>query len=167
MFIQSSEADIADKQSRQIMLECLFLISPTRVQIERAICLVAHGIASTTERESLACDLLHFLSSIMHRALCELSKEDAARLKEYLLMKAPSIHDLCLPGGLPDIVQEGNTLSLVLAPSLIVRAALRGLLEVSFDPSSEGDRMMVSSICSLWMETFMASLQSGQLQTVR
>lgn len=166
MFIQSCEAAIADKQSRQIMLECLFLIPPTRVQVERALCLVAHDISSTMERESLVCDLLLLLSSIMQRALCELSKEDGARLKEYLLMKAPSIHGLCLSGGLADVVQEGNTVTLFSALSLIIRAALCTLIEVSLDPSDEGDRTMVSSICLHWMECFAASIQSGQLQTV-
>ena len=118
LFIQSSEADIADKQSRQIMLECLFLVPPPRVQIEHALCLVVHDIGSTMKRESLVCDLLLLVSSIMHRALGELSKEDGAHLKEYLL-KSPPIHDLCLSGDLPDIVQEGNTLSLVPVLSLM------------------------------------------------
>ncbi|KAG0699762.1 hypothetical protein DFH29DRAFT_990668 [Suillus ampliporus] len=141
MFIQSSEADIANKQCRGTMIGVL----------KRAVCLVAHDICSTMERESLVCDLLRLLSSIMHRALYELSKEDGVRLKEYVLMRAPSIHDLCLSGDLPDTVQE----------------ALCAFLEVSLDPSNEGDRMMVSSVCTHWMECFRASIQSGRLQTGR
>ncbi|KAG0699763.1 hypothetical protein DFH29DRAFT_1081076 [Suillus ampliporus] len=62
-------------------------------------------------------------------------------------MRAPSIHDLCLSGNLPDTVQE----------------ALCAFLEVSLDPSNEGDRMMVSSICTFWMECF----RTGRLQTGR
>jgi nucleolar pre-ribosomal-associated protein 1 len=148
------------------MLECLFFIPSTRVQIERALCLVAHDIGSTMERESLVGDLLLLLSSTMHRALRELSKEDCARLKEYLLIKAPSIHGLCLSVGLPDIVQEGNVFVLVGALLLIVRAALCALLEASLDPNSEGDRTMVSPICSHWMGYFKVSMQSGRSQMV-
>ncbi|KAG2124689.1 ribosome 60S biogenesis N-terminal-domain-containing protein [Suillus clintonianus] len=151
MFTQSSEADIANKQCREIMLECLFLRPPTRVQIEHAVCLVAHDICSTTERESILCDLLLLLSSIMHRAIRELSKEDVARLKEYVLLRAPSIHGLCMSEDLHDTVQE----------------ALYAFLDVSLDPHSEGDRTIVSSICTYWTECFRASLQSGRLQTGR
>ena len=92
-----------------MMLECLFLVPPTRVQVEHAVCLV---IDSTMEPESLVCNSLLLLSSIMHRVLCELSKEDGARLKEYLRMKAPSVHSLRLPGNLPYTVREVNTLML-------------------------------------------------------
>ncbi|KAG1732030.1 uncharacterized protein EDB91DRAFT_1058414 [Suillus paluster] len=151
MFVQSSNADVANKQCRETMLECLFIRPPTRVQIERAVCLVAHDICLTMERESLVCDLLRLLFAIMHRALRELSKEDGVRLKEYVLMRAPSIRGLCLSGDLPDTVQE----------------ALCAFLEVSLDPSNEGDRVMISSICVYWMECFRASIQSGRLQTGR
>ncbi|KAG1791586.1 ribosome 60S biogenesis N-terminal-domain-containing protein [Suillus plorans] len=151
MFTQSSEADMANQQCREIMLECLFLRSPTRVQIEHAVCIIAHDICSIMERESLVCDLLLLLSAIMQRALGELSKEDGARLKEFVLLRAPSIHGLSMSRDLPDAVQE----------------ALCALLNVSLDPSSEGDRTMVSSICTYWTECFKASIQSGSLQMGR
>jgi nucleolar pre-ribosomal-associated protein 1 len=111
MFVQSSDADIANKQCRETMLECLFLRPPTRVQIEHAVCLIAHNIYSIMERESLVCHLLLLLSAIMQRALRVLSKEDGARLKECALLRAPSIHDLSMSGDLPYTVQEGNILS--------------------------------------------------------
>ncbi|KAG1740308.1 ribosome 60S biogenesis N-terminal-domain-containing protein [Suillus lakei] len=149
MFMQSSEADIANKQCRETILECLFLRPPTRVQIEHAVCLVAHDTCSIVERESLVCKLLLLLSSIMQRALRQLSKEDGPRLKEYVLLRVPSIHGLCMSGDLPDTVQE----------------ALYAFLDVSLDPSTEGDRTTVSSICTHWTECFKASIQSGRLQT--
>ncbi|KAG1894474.1 uncharacterized protein F5891DRAFT_1255164 [Suillus fuscotomentosus] len=148
MFTQSSEADMVNQQCREIMLECLFLRSPTRVQIEHAVCIIAHDICSIMERESLVCDLLLLLSAIMQRALGELSKEDGARLKEFVLLRAPSIHGPSMSGDLSDTIQEA-------------------LLDVSLRPSSEGDRTMVSSICTYWTESFKASIQSGSLQTGR
>ncbi|KAG2062744.1 hypothetical protein BDR04DRAFT_1164705 [Suillus decipiens] len=151
MFTQSSEAEITDKQCRETMLECLFLRPPTRVQIERAVFLIAHDICAIMDRESLVCNLLLFLSAIMQKALSQLSKEDGARLKECVLMRAPSIHDLSMSGDLPDTLQE----------------ALCTFLDVSLDPNSEGDREMVSSICAYWTECFKASFQSGRLQTGR
>lgn len=114
MFTQSSESDIANQQCREIMLECLFLRSPTRVQIEHAVCIIAHDICSIMERESLVCDLLLLLSVIMQRGLGELSKEDGARLKEFVLLRAPSIHGLSMSGDLPDVMQEGNVLNAIL-----------------------------------------------------
>ncbi|KAG2356040.1 ribosome 60S biogenesis N-terminal-domain-containing protein [Suillus spraguei] len=151
MFTQSSEIDIADKRCRETMLECLFLRPPMRVQIERAVFLIAHDICSIMERESLVCDLLLFLSAIMQKALGQLSKEDGARLKECVLMMAPSIHGLSMSGDLPDTVQK----------------ALCAFLDVSLDPNSEGDREMVYSICTYWTECFKASIQSGRPQTGR
>ncbi|KAG1766782.1 ribosome 60S biogenesis N-terminal-domain-containing protein, partial [Suillus occidentalis] len=151
MFTQCSEADIANKQCRETMLECLFLKPPTRVQIEHAVCLIAHDICSNMERESLVCNLLLLLSAIMQRALRELSKEDGTRLKECILLRAPSIHGLSVSGDLPDTVRE----------------ALCVFLDVSLDPSNEDDRTMVSSICTYWTECFNASIQSGRLQTGR
>ncbi|KAG1888586.1 ribosome 60S biogenesis N-terminal-domain-containing protein [Suillus subluteus] len=151
MFMQSSEADIANKQCRETMLECLFLRPPTRIQIEHAVCLIAYDICSIMERESLVCDLLLLLSAIVRRALGELSKENGARLKEYVLLRAPSIHGMSMSGDLPDTVQE----------------ALYAFLDVSLDPSSEDDRTMVSSICTYWTESFRASIQAGRLQTGR
>ncbi|KAG2045770.1 hypothetical protein BDR06DRAFT_1015311 [Suillus hirtellus] len=148
MFTQSSEADMVNQQCREIMLECLFLRSPMQVQIEHAVCIIAHDICLIMERESLVCDLLLLLSAIMQRALGELSKEDGARLKEFVLLRAPSIHGPSMSGDLSDTIQEA-------------------LLDVSLRPSSEGDRTMVSSICTYWTESFKASIQSGSLQTGR
>ncbi|KAG2153453.1 ribosome 60S biogenesis N-terminal-domain-containing protein [Suillus bovinus] len=151
MFTQSSEADIANKQCRDTMLGCLFLRSPTRVQIEDAVCIIGHDICSIMEQESLVCDLLLLLSAIMQRALGELSKEDGARLKEFVLLRVPSIHGLSMSVDLPDTVQE----------------ALYAFLGVSLDPGSDSDRTMVSPICTYWTECFKSSIRSGSLQTGR
>jgi nucleolar pre-ribosomal-associated protein 1 len=66
------------------------------------------------ERESLVCNLLLLLSAIMQRALRELSKEDGTRLKECILLRAPSIHGLSVSGDLPDTVREGTVLNVTL-----------------------------------------------------
>jgi hypothetical protein len=51
MFTQSSEADIAKKQSRETISECLFLRPPMQVQIEHAVCfLLDHGTAISCVR---------------------------------------------------------------------------------------------------------------------
>ncbi|KIJ58797.1 hypothetical protein HYDPIDRAFT_33810 [Hydnomerulius pinastri MD-312] len=151
LFFQCTDVQLEDARLRGILLNTLYSHTVTCTKIERAICLITHGISVSKGRPSLMAALLSLLSAILEGASSRLSKEDLRRLKVGTVVGSAVIHALYVSDGLAIGVHE----------------ELQKLVEASFSSTDVEDKMLVSPISSHWAEGVKSWLESGYFEGLK
>ncbi|EGO30148.1 hypothetical protein SERLADRAFT_444262 [Serpula lacrymans var. lacrymans S7.9] len=146
LFIQSNSSDLSSVQCRDTLVNLLFSRSTSHLEVERAICMIVHGITSSEDREQLQSDLLLLLASIMKKASAMLQIADMSALKERVFVQLQCIRSLCFSNSL----------------SLDVEHGLHVFVEASLDSTCPEDRMLVADISTHWLALFRTNILSEE-----
>ncbi|KAH7884073.1 ribosome 60S biogenesis N-terminal-domain-containing protein [Phlebopus sp. FC_14] len=146
LFFHSGDAHLEDKNCRATLLNALFSRPITCTQLERAICLIIHGVSVSQNCPGLTRNLLFLLSALLVRAKMCFNKEDLLRVKLSAVVHSTVIYGFCVSDELSAEVHE----------------ALQHLVHEAFDGTDEEDKKTLLPISAHWLEVVKGSLTSGQ-----
>lgn len=98
---------LEDKRTRDTLVEALFTHTATLVGVQRAMCLIMHGLSRMRDQATTEKGLLLLSAAIVQRARVTLTTADFDAIKDYLFVQSREIKALCFSQSLGCITQEG------------------------------------------------------------
>lgn len=86
LFIHSTESQLTDPASREILADTIFTSAPTLAHLQRVICLIFHSLSASEGRDLVAQGLLSLLASIVNRSTSVLPPLETVALKEAIFV---------------------------------------------------------------------------------
>lgn len=98
---------LEDKVTRDTLVEVLFAHTTTLVEVQRAMCLIIHGLSHVRDQATTQKDLLLLSAAIVQRARGTLTTAEFAAIQNQLFVQSGEIKVLCFSKSLKCVTQEG------------------------------------------------------------
>jgi nucleolar pre-ribosomal-associated protein 1 len=108
LFIRTTPTILENGANRDVLVDSLFMHSRALTDIQRAICLIAHSLASVRDQHYVQRGLLLLSASIVQTGRTTLSAADFASLKDYIFVQTKGIKQMLFSQSLDHPVREGQ-----------------------------------------------------------